>query len=368
MKKMAISKSIRFIFSFMMMLLLAGPASAEIVKKINDSSSISVYGQVNRAMMYVDDGNQSEVFQVDNDNSSSRIGSKVKVNKDGLTAGANFEFEYKSPGSDKIDQEGNDGSNNQFYKRKVEAYLSGSFGMVSMGTGSTASDATSEADLSGTKMAGRSKVASIAGAVKFFDKDTYALSSTTVGKAFSNMDGGLKDRIRYDSPVLYGFQLSASFRKEAVDDVAEAGVTYNGSLSDNKIKAALAYVDDQNKDSNQVNGSASILLPMGLNFTVAAGTQDVDGRSNDPTFVYGKIGYIVDIFSSGKTAFSLDYGKYNDQVQDADEGDTMGCQVIQKLKDLNTELYLGYRFYSLDRDSENLDDVTGALAGMRLKF
>ena len=366
---MEIRKSIRVIFSFLMMLLLlAGPVSAEIVKKINDSSSISVFGQVNRAMMYVDDGDQTEVFQVDNDNSSSRIGSKMKVNQDGITAGANLEFEYKSPGSDKIDQDGNDGSKDQFYKRKVEAYLSGSFGMVSMGTGSTASDATSEADLSGTKMAGRSKVASLAGAVKFFDKDSGALSGTTVGKAFSNMDGGLKDRVRYDSPVFYGFQVAATFRKAMDDDVIETAVTYNKTFSDTKVKAALSYVDDQNKDYNQVNGSASILLPMGLNVTVAAGTQDVDGRSDDPTFVYGKVGYIADIFSKGKTAFSLDYGKYNDQAQDGDEGDTMGAQVVQNLKALNTELYLGYRFYSLDRDSGNLDDISGVLAGMRLKF
>ena len=357
-----------FTLSFMVVFFFAAGAGAEIVKQINDSASISIYGQVNRGMMYVNDGDQTEVYQVDNDNSSSRIGSKIKVEKNGLTAGANFEFEYKSPGSDKIDQDGNDSSKDQLYKRKVEAYLSGAFGTVSLGCGQTASDATSEVDLSATKLAGRSKVASIGGAIKFFNEDTDALSGTTVGKAFSNMDGSLKDRARYDSPVFSGFQVATTFRKQSDDDVVEAALKYKGAFSDAKFQVAIAYVDDQNKNIEQVSGSASVLLPMGLNFTVAAGTLDLENSDNDPTFIYGKVGYIASIWSVGKTAFSLDYGRYSDQTAEDDDGDTFGIQFVQTLKDWYTELYLGCRLYSLDRDTEDLDDITGVLAGMRLKF
>ena len=355
----------------MALILSAGPVWADITKQLSDTAGIAVYGQVNRGVMYIDDGQDSEIHHVDNDNSSSRIGAKVKAEKDGLTAGANFEFEYKSPGSDKIEMDGTDNSEDSLYKRKIEAYLSGVFGTLTLGYGPTVADASSEIDLSGTSLAGRSKVASIGGAVMFFDEETDLLTTTTIGKSFSNMDGVQNDRVRYDSPEFYGFQLSTSVVSDDGDDAIDAGISYQGKVSDAKIQGAIVFVDydPETKIKSQVNGSASVLFPVGFSVTLASGKQNMEesGRE-DPTFYYGKLGYMTEIWSVGKTAMSIDYGKFEDQAMEGDDGDSMGVQFVQTLKDWYTELYVGYRLFSLDRDNADLHDINAVLAGMRLKF
>lgn len=354
--------------------LCAGPVWADITKQISDTASIAVYGQINRALMVVDNGEDTETLHVDNENSSSRIGAKIKAEKDGLTAGANFEFEYKYPGSDKIQINGDDTDNkDSLYRRKVEVYLSGVIGTLTLGYGPTVSDTSSEIDLSGTCLAGRSKVASNGGGIIFFDEDVDAISTTAVGKSFSNMDGTQKDRARYDSPEFYGFKLSTSVVADEGDDAIDGGISYKGAVSDTKIQGAVVYVDldpeTTGKAKSQVNGSVSALFPIGLSLTFASGKQSLeDSSADDPTFFYGKLGYMTDIWSVGKTAMSIDYGKYQDQARDGDDGDAMGIQFVQILKDWYTELYIGYRLFSLDRDGTDYKNINTILAGMRLKF
>ncbi|MCZ6849821.1 MAG: hypothetical protein O7F75_13370, partial [Alphaproteobacteria bacterium] len=51
----------------------AGPASADETFKTGSKASLTMSGQVNRAFLIANDGNDSEVFHVDNDASSTRI-------------------------------------------------------------------------------------------------------------------------------------------------------------------------------------------------------------------------------------------------------------------------------------------------------
>ena len=65
-------------------------------------ADVTLKGQVNRAVMYADDGVDSDTFFVDNDNSSTRliIDGKHKFNDD-VTIGAQFEVEHQSNSSDR---------------------------------------------------------------------------------------------------------------------------------------------------------------------------------------------------------------------------------------------------------------------------
>ncbi len=125
-------------------------------------------------------------------------------------------------------------------------------------------------------------------------------------------------------------------------------------------------------DANfQYDGSFSALHEAtGLNFTFSAGTQDADDSDN-PYSLWGKLGWQADIWSVGKTSFSVDYG-YSDNVYAEDyKGDSFGVAAVQSFADYGTELFLQFRQYALDapgRSDQDLDDMNVATVGARVKF
>ena len=114
----------------------------------------------------------------------------------------------------------------------------------------------------------------------------------------------------------------------------------------------------------------SVLCGLGLNFTLAGGYRDLKGSRNDDdsSFFYGKVGYRKSFFSFGDTAFSVDFSRSDDIVQNGDEADEIGAQLVQKMDPWGSEWYLGYRYHTLDRDNENFDDINAVMSGFRVKF
>lgn len=346
------------------------PSLQNIVKPGSDKVDVQLYGQVNRGVMYVDDGNDSDFYHVDNDNSSTRLGINAKTRTGGdLEVGARFEVQYESNSSASVSQTSNSTGPDNFTQRHLDFFLeSKRFGKLSMGQGNTASNETSEVDLSGTSLIGYSDPETVAGGIFFFDKTTSSLSATTVASVFNNMDGlSRKDRLRYDTPELLGFVLAGSAVENNAEDVA---LWYNRKFSGIKLAGAVAYANPGSSSvDNQLNGSVSILLDGGFNATFAAGNQYMraSGRE-DATFYYAKLGFVRKYFDIGPTALSVDYGRHNDVVQNDDEADTFGFQFVQNLADWRTELYLGYRNYSLDSKGKDFEDINAVLGGGRIKF
>jgi predicted porin len=368
-----------------MLLAAATGASALEVKTGNDKVNVELYGQINRAVMYADDGNDSQFFHVDNDNSSSRVGlnGKIEVN-DSLTIGSNLELEWQDNASNLVSMDA-ESISGAFEDRLVELYLACKHtGKLSLGKGKMASEDSSETDLSGTTLAALSDVAKVGGGLKFYDPayvspapgpdGTVADNRLTVGSVFSNMDGLAKrNRVRYDTPKFGGFSLAAAAGEK---DMTDAALLYSGEFEGTKVEGALAWGDfGDEKPYSQINGSASVLFPFGLNLTFASGTRDLDKMpvgGDDPKFMYGKIGYICDkMFSAGPTAFSVDYSvDENIKRQNKDEeGTAYGVQLVQKLSAYSTELYAAYRSYKLeDNTKADYDDITVVMGGARLKF
>lgn len=346
------------------------PSLQNVVKPGSDKVDVQLYGQVNRGVMYADDGNDSDFYQVDNDNSSTRLGIKAKTKTGGdLEAGAWFEVQFESNSTNDISQISGSVGGNSFTERHLDFFLeSKRFGKLSVGQGNTASNETSEVDLSGTSLVGYSDVELIAGSMLFFDKNTSSLSGTTVGSVVNNMDGlSRKDRLRYDTPELFGFTLAGSAVENNAEDIA---LWYNNKFPGFKLSGAVAYANPGSTSvDNQLNGSVSILLSGGFNATFAAGNQYMraSGR-DDATFYYGKVGLVRSYFDIGPTALSVDYGRYNDVARNGDEADAFGCQFVQNLTEWRTELYLGYRNFSLDRTGEDFEDINVVLGGGRIRF
>jgi hypothetical protein len=346
------------------------PTLQAMIKPGSDKVGVQIYGQVNRGVLYADDGNDSELYHVDNDNSSTRLGINAKTRTGGdLEVGAKFEVQFESNSSSEVSQTALSAGADNFTKRHLDLFFeSKRFGKLSMGQGDTASNGTSEVDLSGTSLIGYSDVETVAGGMFFFDDTANSLSATTVGRVFNNMDGlSRKDRLRYDTPSFNSFVLSVSAVEEKSEDIA---LQYNKTFPDFKISAAAAYanIDDTTVD-DQLNGSVSVLLNNGLNATLAAGGQNMQASGrDDPTFYYAKFGYKWKHFDFGPTAASFDFGTHNDVAQNDDEANTFGLQFVQELTNWRTELYLGYRYFDLERNGIDFEDINAFFGGARIRF
>ncbi len=343
------------------------------VRSGNDKINVQLYGHLNKALLYANDGNEDNLFVVDNSNSSTRLGiNGVARPSDDLETGTRIEVQFQTNPSSSVSQtnENNVGTDS-FTKRWFDAYLrSKRFGEIRLGHGSTASDGTSEADLSGTAVIGYSSVASMAGGQFFYDNASAALSSTQVKGVFNNMDGlGRDDRILYFSPIIYGLKARTSWISGGASDLA---LGYTSKLGPFAVAAAGAYASlgslSQTIDT-QINGSASVYHQSGLNFTIAGGSQDLKTTTrDDATFWYGKIGYRKNFFGIGETALAADWGRNNNLAANDDQADTYGLFGVQDFKKWGSEYYLGFRNYNLDRPGTDLNSVQSVMSGVRVKF
>ncbi len=359
----------------------------------DDKVKVSLYGQVNRAINLVDDGPESYLTHVDNDNSSTRFGIRgLAKGSDNLTIGGNFEFEYQQNSSDKMSHD-TVSFDPGLAKRKLEVFFDFSnIGKFTMGHGPSASDSTSEVDLSGSKVAGHSRTNLWAADYEWFETSSKAHSGTTVDAVINNLDGnGRQDRLRYDSPKFSGFMISASTFERAVEKtndvivdkhspVYDIALRYSGKLGDStKVAGAIAYTDYPTTDAANaadklLNGSISVLFN-GISLTFAGGQRDLANvattESDTAKFYYGKLGYSADLTSAGSTAFAIDYGKHEEFTRiKNDEGTTYALYLVQKLNDYSTEAYAGYRIYKRDisASSAKFDDITALFVGARIKF
>ncbi len=361
----------------------------DVVRNQNgDKVALKIYGHANRAFLFADDGDSSDYYFVDNDNSSSRLGllGEARVNDD-ITIGTRVEIEYQSNPSNVVNQDdknpGDSGDGNGFDERWVDAQITSKrFGKLYIGKGSTASDDTAEIDLSGTGVVATSSIEDMAAGIRFFDDDTNTLSSTNIGDAFDNFDGlSRRNRIRYDSPKFWGFSLQAS----VLSDGGDVALKYAAKWGANwKFAAAAAYANPQatgdgDTIDNQYNGSASLLHSSGFNLTVAGAYADLqddlinpDGsdRDDDPVFYYAKLGYRGRFLKVGETSFSVHYGRNDDRDQDDDEATTAGLAIVQDLSEFGMEYYLAYRWHELDRGegSTDFDAIQAVMSGVRVKF
>lgn len=357
------------------LLAAAAGASALEIKTGNDKVELQLKGHVNRALMYVDDGNESNVFHVDNTNSETRVGLYGKLAAtETLTIGSNFELQWQANPSDKVSME-EESISGDFKERLAEIYFDcKKGGKFWLGRGKMTSDDSSEVDLSGTELAGNSGVTDVGGGFMFHDsKAAPVANGSTVKDVFNSMDGTRYNRVRYDTPKLAGFSLGAS---AAEQDIADVSLKHSSELAGMKVEGVLTwYTPGDLGDYSQINGSLSALFDSGFNLTAAGGTRDMNNMpagGDDPVFMYGKVGYICkELFPLGSTAFSVDYGVFeNAKKQDIEQkGTATGVQMVQNFSDWSTELFAAYRGYTLeDKTSADYDDITIVMGGARFKF
>jgi predicted porin len=354
-----------FTLTIAMTILLILPAAQALDFKVS--------GQLNRAVLWGDNGNDDDVKFVDNDNSSTRFRFTGENEFDNnWKVGFKWENEMQSNPSNSTDidiGENGDSADVDFNERHMDIYFEHSkFGKLSLGQGDTASNGTSEVDLSGTDVVAYSSIEDMNGGFTFRDNDDNVI--TSIGDAFSNFDGlSRDDRIRYDTPKFGPVYFSASYENGQTYDFAGRFAYQWDGLG--KLAAAVSWLpaDTQREPYRQYSGSISFLFDFGLNLTFSGANRYDTPGDDEPWNVYGKVGYKLD-----KWAFSVDYTYSEDVDEIGDEATSIGlAAVFNPWK--SVELYGAYRWNDLDRDADqrpvgvgNAESINSVMIGTRVKF
>jgi predicted porin len=374
---------------------VAAPAMAQNLTREagRDKVALKIYGQVNRMMMWGDDGNDSRLMSVDNAASSTRFGltATAPVNAD-LTFGAQIETEFMSNasssvsiGSTAVTSTTLDNNQGQatFTERVMEVTVDHKrFGKISLGQGGVASDGIAEHNLSGATNVNGSLTVGFGNSFRLFDSVTNTTQTTTLGQVAAYFDGPRDDRVRYDTPKFMNTWLSGSFSSGGP---ASATIRHDAKYGQFKVVGGVGYNNQSGLSTtieDEVSGSIAVLHDSGLNAFISAGTRNhkdtLGGAAavsrHDADYIAGGIGYLAKIFGVGPTAFAADYWSFNNINASTTsagewEADQWGIGVEQQFSDIGASAYLGYRNTDFSLPAPlSIDDVNVVVAGMRVVF
>jgi hypothetical protein len=326
----------------------------------------AISGQVNRATLYADDGKSAKWFFVDNNNSSTRFrfrGSNDFENS--WKVGFLWEVEMKSNSSDQVSMsDKSDLGPINFNERHMEVWVE-KWGRLRLGQGDTATNGTSEVDLSGTDVAAYSSVNDVGGNFEF--RDNGVGTGITVSNSRSNFDGlSRKDRVRYDTPRWVGFFASGSVEGNSEWDVA---ARYAGDFGWARFAATAGWADfGASADSEdgtrdwEFSSSTSMLFSSGVSLTASYAFVERDDKN--PWNLYGKLGYQF----LKKHAASIQYSRTKHFSGRGDKGDTFGIGYVFSPWQ-SVEFYGTYYLHMLDLDQgSDPDDINIFMVGSRIKF
>ena len=338
---------------------------------------VKISGQINRMLVYADDGDQNTVFNADNINSSTRfrfVGEKEFM--PGVSAGVNWEVEYTSQRSSSIafgNRAGGQSSGPTFGERHTEAFIkSAQFGRLGLGQGDGANNGNIEIDLSGTSVIQYSGVTDVGGGFRFRNRNVAgAANGPTLASTINNFDFESRyDRVRYDTPAIGPIVLSASYGNKGEDSVFELGGRVASKVPFGQVAGAFGYSQVKGNaargDIETWGGSVAFISDTGFNAAVALSdnSDDVNGATTSKSgkFLYGKLGY-----KKGMHAVAVDYGRGKDQALNDDKSTVIGLGYVMTPKPW-LELYAQVKQHDLNRTGSSFDQVTFAGAGTRIKF
>lgn len=348
------------------------------VRRGQKNVDLTVSGQVNRGVLFFDDGEDTDKAFVDNGHSSTRVrfDAKARIN-DYWRAGARIEVQIESNSTGDIHQTdlrgvGAGGFSERHMFVWVERMISDNASVrVSTGQTDTATNGISEADISGTDVIAYSGVSDTAGGLGF--RTAGGGFGPTVGTVFDQLDGLSRDDVFKVEVNVGPLQLAGSAAARNRHDIAARfDHTFNDVI---RVAAAAGYWNrpangEDAPAQDGFSGSASVRhIPTGISLTGAAGVRDFDAAGrNDQHFIYGKLAIEHPIFEIGATAFAIDYFYGEDSAINGDESQAFGLAVVQNIDAAAMELYAGGRVYDYDHPTIGYDEIYALLTGARLKF
>ncbi len=351
-------------------LLTAAIASAVVAPMGANAIEHSISGHVNRMIRFADDGKASEIQQLDNSASQTRI--RWRGTGDigrGMKAGIYIETGVSSSNSSsapiKLDGDGDD---TDFNIRHSRLDFSGRWGRLTLGHTGPAGDGIADQDLSGTGIAnGYDIMGDTAGGIAWRTKGG-ADSGVTVSDTIGTLDGGRRDIVRYDSPALGPVTIATSV---ANDNYWDVGVYGNTSLGGGTLAFAGGYIKSSQRDGYDAWAiSAAYLFSQGTSIQGTYSERNLDSAPpgvSDPNNWHVKVGH-----KWGNNAVAIGFGQGGDKVNDITASAfTLGF--VHTIPKPGVELYAGYNYNTADLSSgtfgtTSVEDVNVFFVGSRIQF
>ncbi len=378
--------------------------------KGNRKVSLEISGHVNEAVMFWDDGDESNAYVVTNDNSRTRFRFKgtAKINTD-WEAGYLIEIGVRSANSKRSDQIDDEGLPDVGFDIRDSVWFlkSKTYGTGYVGLTSTATDAITEINLSQTSSFSKYADIEDSGLGMFLRREgsqgDAGLSRIEwrrlIGDAGDQPGEGEKryNVVKYETPAFAGFSASAAWGE---DDFWDVALRYAGEFHGVKIAAGFGYgeqldgPDTQTECAafdpslaggdtgcHQFGGSISILHEAsGVFFNVAAGRKTDDlieetaafagtGVDDSQHFWAVQAGVERKLIELGKTTVYGEYYSYDgggNQLRPVAAGDAVnpfpgiasrifasevamvGAGLAQGVDAAAMTVYLSYRHYESD--------------------
>ncbi len=292
---------------------------ATTARKGNRKVKLEISGHVNEAVLFWDDGFESNAGVYTNDNSRTRFRFKgdAKINDD-WKAGYLLEIGVRSANSKRFDQD-NDNSagatdNGLDLRHSVWYVESKTYGKLWAGLTGGAGEGVTESNLAASKEIAKYSDVEDSG-LGLALRQTNGLFTNNTGAVFNGTtqaltwrrlirdngdqpgEGRRQNLVRYDTPAIAGFVATANYGE---DDTWEVGARYHGEFAGFKLAAGIAYGENSdisgnrgfeclaqsaagiapsNRDTkcNQIGGSISVMhTESGLYANFAAGQLEDD--------------------------------------------------------------------------------------------
>ena len=391
---------------------------ATTARKGNRKVSLTVSGWVNEQVMWWDDGSESNVYVGTNKLEQSRVRFVGEAQiAPGYSAGYTLELGVNganstgSSGWNQSNPDGTGGSNAVTLRKSNWWVKSKDLGKVTVGLEGTAMyHLLDDADGANTRNVSDAQAAAVyQGNFGIRNHGTF-IGGLTWGSILQGIDNGTvgqdgrRNIVRYDSPTVAGFTLTASWGE---DDDWGMSLTYKNTFGDFNIlgKAGYGEVSDENIGCStkttptdcQLFGAAATVMHVPTGLYVYGGyaqnydnrVADVGGAGTDATsslwFVQG--GIEQKWIPLGKTTI---FGEYRHDDGGSKNGvaipvgfgggslggtdlNFIGAGVVQNIEPAALDLYIQYRHADGDIISTNgtrtsIDDFDAVIAGALMKF
>jgi predicted porin len=276
--------------------------------------SVQIYGQLNRAIMYWDDGKKHGTYAIDNETSSSRVGVFATYQFAGdLKAGYRVEIDTRVTLSSGVSADDAVGDLSDGAIRLRHAYWfveDGNLGRLTLGQQSPATNTITIINL-GSQMSN---------AALHYNNDfgiwlrigSGYITDLKWGQIAHEVDTLRGLFVRYDTPLMKGVFLSAAWGENGVWDV---GARYQTEWGPFRFAGGVGYMDDPERSFRDIKGSASLIHdPTGLYASVAGGVRDDEtsplSANGLAHFHYIQLGISKQWLPYGKTTLYADYGLY----------------------------------------------------------
>jgi predicted porin len=339
---------------------------ATTARKGNRVVTLQVYGTVAKGLLVWDNGDQSDAYVVDNDAITSIMGFKGEATvKPGVKAGFNIELYIGDSSSGLVKQDNDEGDPGIFIRKSFVYIESEKFGRVSIGQQSTAADGVTAVSLGNTLVSGSPDHS--------FSLEVGGAGGITLGEFANDFDAGRDDVVRYDSPSIYGFILSAAWGD---DDYYDLAVRFAKEWNSVKIAAAIGYQNADSADLGEfeaLTGSISVMhVPTGLFAALMLGEKELEGGA-DADFWYLQAGLERKWFDYGATTIYGEYGQYNDvatltQDVTSSEAERFGFGVVQHFDSSALDLYAQATFWNFELEGAEEEDMSTLMVGAKIDF